>query len=81
MDHESHFISIARSKFAVAEGSRLLVGKCSRCGQPMRVTREEAAKSLYVDRILCRDCSPVTPPDKGEILTYRQATVLGKTRS
>lgn len=81
MDYDSYFISSAHSKFAVIEGSRLLVGKCSRCGQPVRVTREEAAKSLYVDRILCLDCSPGSPPDKGEILTYRQAVVLGKTRS
>ncbi len=59
MDTET-FAAVARRRFRPIAGSRLLQGQCTRCGQPMRVTVEDAAKSLADDRhrILCLDCLP-----------------------
>ena len=59
MDAET-IAAVARRRFAPIAGSRLLQGRCSRCGQTVRVTVEAAAKSLTNDyhQIWCLDCTP-----------------------
>lgn len=53
-------VAAARRRFAPIAGSRLLQGRCSQCGQPMRAAVEEAAKSIADagHRIWCLACKP-----------------------
>jgi hypothetical protein len=67
-------------------GSKLRRAWCNRCGEPIRISVEEAKKSaLRIEdrgsRPLCRACDPVLTLDKYFSLTERQRVCLGRTRS
>jgi len=66
-------------------GSRLLRAFCARCGEPIRVTPSaayESAKGSVRIPFHCEQCDPQhQPQDKGAVLTERQRSCLGRTRS